>query len=144
MFLHCSSWFILSWSGVAPPLSPQSSTQCQQTFPCCTVCLVWLALGAMEILWGQRPSVHPHTYSRHTVGPGGVDGDRHHYQLIEPWTWRSIKEKCGRCCCAIAATNVLKEHGSYSLTTLMKHMKLLGGPELQGKKRKGKKKKHFE
>ena len=32
--------------------SPQSSTQCQQTFPCCTVCLFWLALGAREIsLW---------------------------------------------------------------------------------------------
>ena len=29
--------------------SPQSSTQCQQTFPCCTVCLVWLALGAREV-----------------------------------------------------------------------------------------------
>ena len=26
--------------------SPQSSTQCQQTFSWCTVCLVWLALGA--------------------------------------------------------------------------------------------------
>ena len=30
-------------------LSPQSRTLCQQTFPCCTVCLVWLALGAREI-----------------------------------------------------------------------------------------------
>ena len=35
--------------------SPQSSTPCQQTFPCCTVCLVWLALGARKSLmpaWG--------------------------------------------------------------------------------------------
>ena len=32
--------------------SPQSSTQCQQSFPCCTVCLVWLALGAREIPHG--------------------------------------------------------------------------------------------
>ena len=32
--------------------SPQSSTQCQQSFPCCTACLVWLALGAMEIPFG--------------------------------------------------------------------------------------------
>ena len=33
----------------------------------------------------------------------------------------------------------MKEHGSYSLTTLMKHMKLFGGPELKGKKEKGRK-----
>ena len=33
--------------------SPQSSTPCQQTFPCCTVCLVWLALGARKILYAQ-------------------------------------------------------------------------------------------
>ena len=32
----------------------QPSTQCQQTFPCCTVCLVWLALGAREIPYGGR------------------------------------------------------------------------------------------
>ena len=38
----------------------------------------------------------------------------------------------------------MKEHGSYRPTTLMKHMKLFGGPELQGKKEKGKKKKCFE
>ena len=32
--------------------SPQSSTPCQQTFPCCTAHLVWLVLGAREIsLW---------------------------------------------------------------------------------------------
>ena len=31
----------------------QSSTPCQQTFPCCTVCLVWLALGAN--CWPNRP-----------------------------------------------------------------------------------------
>ena len=31
----------------------QSSTQCQQTFPCCTVCLVWLALGATDIPHGH-------------------------------------------------------------------------------------------
>ena len=29
--------------------SPQSSIQYQQSFPCCTVCLVWLALGTREI-----------------------------------------------------------------------------------------------
>ena len=29
--------------------SPQSSTPCQQTFSCCKVCLVWLALGARKI-----------------------------------------------------------------------------------------------
>ena len=34
--------------------SPQSSTPCQQTFPCCTVCLVWLALGATKIPYGLR------------------------------------------------------------------------------------------
>ena len=28
---------------------PQSSTPCQQTFPCCTICFVWLALWAREI-----------------------------------------------------------------------------------------------
>ena len=28
--------------------SPQSSTPCQQTFPCCTAHLVWLVLGARE------------------------------------------------------------------------------------------------
>ena len=34
--------------------SPQSSTPCQQNFPCCTACLVWLVLGAREIsLWWQ-------------------------------------------------------------------------------------------
>ena len=33
--------------------SPQYRTQCQQTFPCCTVCLVWLALGAREIPYGR-------------------------------------------------------------------------------------------
>ena len=32
--------------------SQQSSPQCQQTFPCCTVCLVWLALGARKIPYG--------------------------------------------------------------------------------------------
>ena len=32
--------------------SPQSSTQCQLTLPCCTVCLVWLALGNREIPYG--------------------------------------------------------------------------------------------
>ena len=32
--------------------SPQSSKPCQQSFPCCTVCLVWLALWAREnSLW---------------------------------------------------------------------------------------------
>ena len=41
--------------------SPQSSTPCQQTFPSCTVCLVWLALGARQI---------PYGYS----GLGGLDG----------------------------------------------------------------------
>ena len=30
--------------------SPQPSTPCQQTFPCCTVCLVWLALGLEKSL----------------------------------------------------------------------------------------------
>ena len=30
----------------------QSSTTCQQLFPCCTVCLVWLALGAREVPYG--------------------------------------------------------------------------------------------
>ena len=29
--------------------SQQSSTPCQQTFPCCTICLVWLAPGAWKI-----------------------------------------------------------------------------------------------
>ena len=29
--------------------SPQSSIQCKQRFPWCTVCLVWLALGVREI-----------------------------------------------------------------------------------------------
>ena len=29
--------------------SPKSSTLCQQTFPCCALGLVWLALGAREI-----------------------------------------------------------------------------------------------
>ena len=33
--------------------SPQSSIQCQQTFPWCTVCLVWLALGAREVPYAQ-------------------------------------------------------------------------------------------
>ena len=33
--------------------SPQSSTPCQQTFPCFTVCLVWLALGARKIPYGS-------------------------------------------------------------------------------------------
>ena len=28
---------------------PKSSTPCQHTFPCCTVCFVWLALWAREI-----------------------------------------------------------------------------------------------
>ena len=32
--------------------SPQSSTPCEQTFPCCTVCLVLLALGARKIRYG--------------------------------------------------------------------------------------------
>ena len=31
---------------------PQSSTQCHQSFPCCTVCLVRLALRAREIPYG--------------------------------------------------------------------------------------------
>ena len=39
--------------------SPQSSTQCQQSFPCCTVCLVWLALGAWKIPCGSRPPLPP-------------------------------------------------------------------------------------
>ena len=33
----------------------QSSKQCQQSFPCCTVCLVWLALGAREIPYDPPP-----------------------------------------------------------------------------------------
>ena len=54
--------YLLSWflPGLIIPLSLlvscsvsviviQSSTPCQQTFPCCTVCLVWLALRAREI-----------------------------------------------------------------------------------------------
>ena len=32
----------------------ESSTPCQQTFPCCTICLVWLALGARKIPYGRR------------------------------------------------------------------------------------------
>ena len=44
---------------------------------------------------------------------------------------------------AIAAINVMKEHSSYRPTTLMKHMKLFGGPEIQGKTEKGKKKTRF-
>ena len=43
--------------------SPQSSTQCQQTFPCCTVCLVWLALGASEI---SNVPYYQH-YTSHTL-----------------------------------------------------------------------------
>ena len=35
--------------------SLQSSTPCQQTFPCCTICLVWLALGARKIPYAPPP-----------------------------------------------------------------------------------------
>jgi hypothetical protein len=34
----------------------QSSTPCQQTFPCCTAHLVWLVLGAREISLRRLPS----------------------------------------------------------------------------------------
>ena len=34
--------------------SPQSSTTCQQLLPCCTVCLVWLALGAREVPYATQ------------------------------------------------------------------------------------------
>ena len=39
-------------TGLGP--SPQFSPQCQRILPCCTVCLVWLALGAREITYGGR------------------------------------------------------------------------------------------
>ena len=35
--------------------SLQSSTPCQQTFSCCTVYLVWLALGARQIPYAPPP-----------------------------------------------------------------------------------------
>ena len=38
--------------------NPQSRTKCQQTFPCCTVCFVWLELGVREI---PMPSGSPTT-----------------------------------------------------------------------------------
>ena len=41
--------FLVTWLGP----SHQSSTQCQQTFRCCTICLVWLALGARDIPYEQ-------------------------------------------------------------------------------------------
>ena len=62
--------------------SPQSSTPCQQTFPCCTACLVWLVLGAREMsLWvnivprevprdkihQDTPSAFPHIASIHNM-----------------------------------------------------------------------------
>ena len=40
-------FFTVLVTSLGPSL--QSSTQYQQSFPCCTVCLVWLALGAREI-----------------------------------------------------------------------------------------------
>ena len=48
----CFPFFALLVTSLGP--SPQSSTKCHQTFACCTVCLVWLALGAREIPydWG--------------------------------------------------------------------------------------------
>ena len=41
--------------------SPQSSTPCQPTFPCCTVCLIWLALGARKIPY-VLPAIEGHWY----------------------------------------------------------------------------------
>ena len=37
--------------------SPQSSTPCQQTFPCCTASLVWLALGARKFPYAPPPTM---------------------------------------------------------------------------------------
>ena len=51
------SIFFFYGSSNNPGTSPQSSTQCQQTFPCCTVCLVWLALGAREVPHAYPPLV---------------------------------------------------------------------------------------
>ena len=50
-----SSLFFLTVIVTSLGPSPQSSTPCQQTFPCCTVCLVWLALGAREIPYAPGP-----------------------------------------------------------------------------------------
>ena len=46
----CLFFFTVLATRLGP--SPQSSTPCQQTFPCCTERLAWLVLGALEIsLW---------------------------------------------------------------------------------------------
>ena len=62
--------------------SPESSTQRQQTFPCCTVCLVWLALGAREVphalgVPGEscRDSLVFLTAARTFSGPGDICRD---------------------------------------------------------------------
>ena len=57
--LHCLSW---------TAHCPQSSTPCQQTFPCGTVCLVWLALWARDISLMVKPTrnyTHSWTICKH-------------------------------------------------------------------------------
>ena len=52
---HSSKWFSSFFAVLMKSLgpSPQSGTPCRQSFPCCTVSFVWLALGAREIPYAQ-------------------------------------------------------------------------------------------
>ena len=43
------SLFLRNWGGL---MIAQSSAQFHQRFPCCTVCLIWLALGVRQIPYG--------------------------------------------------------------------------------------------
>ena len=57
--------------------SPQSITQCQQTFPCFTVCLVWPALEAREF-----PMVFPY---KHSGIQTGEEKNHKTRNMEKPW-----------------------------------------------------------
>ena len=81
---HSSKWlpfFTLLVKSLGP--SPQSSKPCEQTYPCCRVCLVWLSLGAWEIpyksWWGTSPS--------QCSGAADLRGGGH--STPRTWWWRT-------------------------------------------------------
>ena len=75
--------------------TPQSSTQCQQSFPCCTVCLVWLALGARKIPYGHIPLKS--NYILLYPNPLPLKSKCSHCILFYPCHSPPIKGKCSHC-----------------------------------------------
>ena len=67
--------------------SPQSSTQCQQTFPWFTVCLVWMALGAREVPNAIREQkMDTQGQNRNSMDKTGTAGTKQGQAGKKTWT----------------------------------------------------------